>query len=231
LRTSRVKGLLGELLLRFEAWLGLSRKDYHRFHDVMLRTPDGATQIDHVFISRFGVFVVETKHVQGWIFGNENHRRWTQVIYGNKRQFSNPLRQNYKHVKAVEQALGLDESTVHSVVVFTANTTFKTRMPPYVTQGWRFVDYIKSFCKVVFTDEQVVHLASELNRKTLSKSHILRVDHVKLLRQRSSPDAHWRCPKCGKRMVIRTASKGRQVGSQFWGCSGYPNCDYTKNIS
>jgi predicted RNA-binding Zn-ribbon protein involved in translation (DUF1610 family) len=231
LRTSRFKGLLGELLLRFEAWLGLSRKDYYRFHDVMLRTPDGATQIDHVFISRFGVFVVETKHVQGWIFGNENHRHWTQVIYGNKRQFSNPLRQNYKHVKAVEAALGLPESIIHSVVVFTSNTTFKTAMPPNISLCRDFVGYIKSFSEVVLADEQVASLVSELSRKTLSKSHILRVQHVKLLRQRSSPDAHWRCPKCGNRMVIRTAGKGRKVGSQFWGCSGYPGCNYTRNIA
>src|SRR5690606_24850141 len=116
-----------------EAWLGLSRKDYHRFHNVMLRTPDGATQIDHVFVSRFGVFVVETKHIKGWIFGSEADRKWTQIIYGEKRYFKNPLRQNYKHVKAVEQALGLEERAVHSVIVFTANTTFKTAMPRRVT--------------------------------------------------------------------------------------------------
>jgi restriction system protein len=32
------------------------------------------------------------------------------------------------------------------------------------------------------------------------------------------------CPTCGKPMVLRTAQKGKKVGKQFWGCSGYPDC-------
>ena len=32
------------------------------------------------------------------------------------------------------------------------------------------------------------------------------------------------CPLCGKPMALRTARKGRNAGSQFWGCCGYPKC-------
>lgn len=32
------------------------------------------------------------------------------------------------------------------------------------------------------------------------------------------------CPQCGKSMVLRTAKSGRNAGSQFWGCSAYPDC-------
>jgi len=32
------------------------------------------------------------------------------------------------------------------------------------------------------------------------------------------------CPRCGKPMALRTARKGPHAGSQFWGCSGYPEC-------
>lgn len=42
---------------------------YRSFHDLMLPTRDGMTQIDHVSVSRSGVFVVETKNMGGWIFG------------------------------------------------------------------------------------------------------------------------------------------------------------------
>jgi len=38
------------------------------------------------------------------------------------------------------------------------------------------------------------------------------------------------CPKCGKPMALRTAKKGRNAGSQFWGCSGYPECKATRNL-
>ncbi len=80
LRTS-VKGLVGETAVVIAAKL-LLPSDYSRFHNVTLRTPDGTTQIDHVFVSRFGVFVVETKNMGGWIYGSERNRRWTQVFPG-----------------------------------------------------------------------------------------------------------------------------------------------------
>ena len=32
------------------------------------------------------------------------------------------------------------------------------------------------------------------------------------------------CPLCGGPMILRTARKGPQAGSQFWGCAGYPAC-------
>jgi restriction system protein len=35
------------------------------------------------------------------------------------------------------------------------------------------------------------------------------------------------CMVCGKAMVLRTARKGLKAGSQFWGCSGYPECKAT----
>lgn len=38
------------------------------------------------------------------------------------------------------------------------------------------------------------------------------------------------CPKCGGKLVLRTAKKGSNAGSQFYGCSNYPNCKYTKNL-
>jgi hypothetical protein len=38
------------------------------------------------------------------------------------------------------------------------------------------------------------------------------------------------CPKCGAPMVRRTAAKGSKVGSEFWGCSKYPECRQTMRV-
>jgi len=35
------------------------------------------------------------------------------------------------------------------------------------------------------------------------------------------------CPKCEGVLMLRTAVKGKNPGSQFWGCSGYPHCRFT----
>ena len=37
------------------------------------------------------------------------------------------------------------------------------------------------------------------------------------------------CPKCGKKLVLRTAQKGNYKGNKFWGCTGYPGCKYIEN--
>jgi len=39
------------------------------------------------------------------------------------------------------------------------------------------------------------------------------------------------CPKCGKPLVRRVAKQGRNAGSEFWGCSGFPACRHTMTIN
>ena len=46
--------------------------EYKIFNDILLATESGTTQIDHIVVSRFGIFVIETKNYRGWITGNEN---------------------------------------------------------------------------------------------------------------------------------------------------------------
>jgi hypothetical protein len=79
--------------------------DYHLLNHLTLRLKGETTQIDHVLVSRFGVFVIETKHYNGWIFADSGDRQWTQVLYRVKNRFQNPIRQNYKHVCAVQELL------------------------------------------------------------------------------------------------------------------------------
>lgn len=39
------------------------------------------------------------------------------------------------------------------------------------------------------------------------------------------------CPQCGTAMVQRTAKRGTNAGSQFWGCPRYPACKGTRAMS
>jgi restriction system protein len=39
------------------------------------------------------------------------------------------------------------------------------------------------------------------------------------------------CPKCGGEMVLRTVQKGPNPGLQFWGCSNYPKCRFSKALN
>ena len=65
------RGWIGKKKTTFYLWLSLRNKSYHKFHNIILPSENGTTQIDHLIISVFGLFIVETKNKKGWIFGSE----------------------------------------------------------------------------------------------------------------------------------------------------------------
>lgn len=226
LRSARSRGLFGELTVRASMVLRLDGSEYRSLHNVTLSTRDGSTQIDHVVVSRFGVFVIETKNLTGWIFGDERSKQWTQSIYGHRYQFLNPLRQNYKHLKAMEDLLGLGPRCLHSVVVFTGNSRFKTELPTNVLKRRALVPYIRSKTETLLSAKQVEDAIRSL--ETAASSSVgTRRQHLQNLRTNERSPV---CPRCGEAMVVRAAKRGPQPGSQFWGCSGYPRCRFTKDM-
>lgn len=218
------KGYFGELAVRISAKLRLDGDIYRAIHNVTLPTPDGTTQIDHIFVSRFGIFVVETKNMRGWIFGGEKQSQWTQKIYKNSYKFQNPIRQNYKHVKSLESALNVESENIHSIIAFVGDCTLKTPMPPNVCRGGKFLSYIKSHTDQVFSPEEVERLVAQIESGRLTPSFATHRQHVAGLKARNDPNASINCPKCGSPMELRTAKKGERAGEQFWGCSAYPKC-------
>lgn len=74
-------------------------EEYVVFNDLLFESNGYSTQIDHIVVSPYGVFVIETKGYKGWILGRENGEYWTQTIYKSKHQFYNPIKQNAGHVR------------------------------------------------------------------------------------------------------------------------------------
>ena len=142
LKSPWAKGQIGELLVRLFAHWQLDKQTYRRLHNVTLNTPDGTTQIDHVFLSPYGIFVLGMKNMSGWIFGSEKQAQWTQKLYKRAFKFQNPLRQNYKHLKALEATLGVNPEHLHSVITFIGGSTFKTEVPAQRDPGhWLYPLY------------------------------------------------------------------------------------------
>ena len=217
--------------MKVGAALSLPSDKYHKFHDVTLSTNGGTTQIDHVFVSVFGVFVVETKNMGGWIFGSERDKTWTQIFPGGKKvRFMNPLRQNYGHVRALADALaklGLPKDTVKSVIVFVGEAKLKRRMPPNVTVGLDAARYIRSFKTRLLTEEQVTAACAIIESDRLPASWQTTRQHVRNVKDQQHPDRVI-CPRCGRKMVLRTAKRGPNAGEQFLGCEGFPRCRYVR---
>lgn len=78
------------------------------FHDLYVKKQNcGFSQIDLVVATTVGIIVFEVKDYSGWIFGNGNQDKWTQVLaYGNwKFRFYNPIKQNENHIRHLKKLL------------------------------------------------------------------------------------------------------------------------------
>ena len=223
-----LKGWVGEAMGTLAHRLLLDTRVYHSLNDVTLSSAEGTTQIDHVLVSRFGIFVIEAKNMDGWIFGSERDAQWTQSLYGNKTRFQNPLRQNYRHVAVLAEFLKLPQTTFHSVVMFWGDATFKTPLPTNVLSGG-YTPYIRSKTEALLTEEEVVQIVEAIQTGRLPRGWKTRREHVASLQERHAPKAT--CPKCGGALVQRTARSGPKMGASFWGCTNFPRCRYTQSDS
>ena len=226
-----VKGMVGELFVVLMLRLFLNKNRYHRLHNITLPTIDGTTQIDHIVVSEFGIFVIETKNMRGWIFGSEKKAQWTQKIFKKNIRFQNPLRQNFKHTKAVEVVTGLESDRVHSVVVFVGDSTFKTPMPSNIVHGGGLVRFIKSYKEPILSEEDVALAMDSIRNGKHASNWQAHKDHVARLKTRSDENAARLCPRCGETLVIRQVRSGAKAGEKFWGCSAYPRCRAVQKIS
>ena len=232
-----IKGKVGEGLVNLAAKLRLDPDVYHLLRDVTIPAKTGTTQIDHVIVSIYGLFVIETKNYKGWIYASAQDPQWTQVHFRQKHRFQNPLRQNYAHVCALSELLGISKTNIHGVVCFMGDAQFKTPVPEGVFLEGRYVNHIQSFRTELFSQEEVTRLLQRLESGRLKRGFKTNRQHVRQLntrlsvsQPRSADSGSPTCPACGSAMILRTARKGSNAGNQFWGCSRYPACKHTQKV-
>ncbi|MCJ8163058.1 nuclease-related domain-containing protein [Acinetobacter zhairhuonensis] len=180
-----LKGKMGEFAVSAHVKLYLNQDNYILLNDCTLPDEQNqTTQIDHILLSPFGVFVIETKNYKGWIFGGERQKMWTQKIYKKSFKFQNPLHQNYKHQKVLEAILEdiVDPALIHSVVVFMPDCEFKTQMPQNVFRGAAWTDYIKTFADPVIPPMKLKRIQLRIEKEVLEKSWKTNRQHVENLK-------------------------------------------------
>ncbi|MEG6586317.1 nuclease-related domain-containing protein [Dendrosporobacter sp. 1207_IL3150] len=222
----KIKGYIGESRVARQLDK-LKDEEYKVFNDVLIRTGRGSSQIDHIVISIYGIFVIETKNYSGWIHGNEHSEYWTQSHYDVKTKFRNPIKQNWAHIYALKEALsGFERVKYHSIVVFAGSAELKnvrSQIPVvYDHQLFRTIMDIRGIPSLSI--KQVNSIADRLNKvkiqdKVAKMEHYHQVqNHV---RECKSKEKSLVCPRCGGSLVVRDGPYGR-----FYGCSNYPKCEY-----
>lgn len=223
---AKIKGKIGEK--RVAVLLSLLGKEYTVYNDVMIRNGSYTSQIDHVVVSPYGIFVIETKNYKGLIYGGLNQEKWTQNIWGNKTYLVNPIRQNYGHIIALKKILpsfSMDQYV--SVVVFSTSANLRSNFPANynVIYTPQLINRIKSYKERILTDDNILKIRATLEANLVrdrkaKKQHVVNVQRNLQIKRETVNSG--RCPRCGGFLVKRNGKYG-----SFYGCSNYPRCKYT----
>ena len=219
----KMRGYFGEKWIREE--LNKLPNEYKVLNNIMVKDERGTHQIDHLVISKYGIFVIEMKNYYGLIKGKEFDNKWCQYLGKNKSYFINPIHQNYGHIKALSNLLRIDEKNFISIVCFSNQAKLAVNCNTVITQ----LDYLKS--KIVsFNDLLINEDISKLSNKVLLNNiedRNLRKRHVRDIRTKISNEnelaQNMICPRCGSKLIERNGRYGK-----FIGCSSYPKCKYIK---
>ena len=119
LKSPKFKGIKGENKVKKKLGNSISNQKYV-LNDIIIKEGENTSQIDHVVINKFGIFVIETKNYAGQIYGNDYDQEWTQVLqYGKvKNKFYSPVKQNLTHINRIKSIVNMDNVPIKSIVVF-----------------------------------------------------------------------------------------------------------------
>ena len=223
----KIKGYLGEksvaLILSF-----LPSDKYKIINDVLVKSNNRTIQIDHIVISIYGIFVIETKNYKGWITGSDNSEYWTKNVFGNKYKFYNPIRQNKAHISALSRKLGLSVNKFIPIIVFSNRADLRINTAYNVIYISQINRLIKEYTDIKFQENDIQKLYDKISQLNIvspetRKQHISEVRNIVATKEQMIQQEI--CPRCGYSLVFRNGKYG-----DFLGCSNYPKCRFTKPI-
>ncbi len=222
--TASAKGRRGERAVA-NILSELPSSEYSVINDITLQDEYGITQIDHVIISVYGIFVIETKNYSGWIMGGEKSDQWIKNMYGHKYYFYNPIKQNYGHISALARTLLIPKNNFVSIVVFPYKADIKVHTSEHVIYFKEIISTILSYTIRRFSVFEVDKMTNQLlslqsNSKEQKKEHAQYVKDKKYFSK--SVLQKGICPYCGSPLKFRNGKFGT-----FIGCNRYPKCKYT----
>lgn len=217
-------------------------EEYQALDNLMLKTDRGTTQIDHIVVSKYGVFAIETKNYCGDIYGNDNTYQWKQIIrtdvnyikkwwktytYVTKNYLYNPVKQSLGHTYAIKKVLKeWPNLKIIPIVVFVGDADLSNVKSRYhVIYGGELLSTIQSYNTVYLSDSDTERIYSLLIQLKTSESvtkreHEHNIEVAKT--EKAKKISQGICPQCGGKLVLRTGKFG-----QFYGCSNYPKCKFT----
>ena len=212
-------GKEGESQVAYE--LRSFKENMYVFNDYKTMNGNRTCQIDHIVVSNYGIFVLETKNYKGIISGLRNQREWTQtLLYGEETyKFYNPILQNNTHKGVVKRIVG-NQVPIFAYVVFVNNDLEYINEPDVIR--------LDELHQAMFNREQTIsneQVQSIISKLKEHKADFTNEEHVNNIKKAAWMVENNICPRCGGKLVLRHGKFG-----DFYGCENYPQCEFKKKI-
>ncbi len=206
-------------------------KEYVIFNDLLFESNGFSTQIDHIIVSPYGIFVIETKGYKGWILGGENSEYWTQTIYKSKHGFYNPIKQNAGHIRFLRHLLKCSvDIPFIPIVVFNNDAELKVHITnSIVINRYDLISTILRYKSPVIDQNILDWIIKTIQHNYVESKKEVVKQHRNKVKDRQNRSRilieKGICPQCGGQLVSRQSRYG-----SFLGCSNFPRCKFTINI-
>lgn len=176
----QVVGAVGEKHVQWE----LSRLpyEYRVLSDLLLPRSNGQTsQIDHVVVSQYGVFMVEIKNYHGSVTGRGNDKHWLHQVGLERHTFYNPIWQNQGHIRTLRNLIGDDEPSLYvNLVVFGNGARLSVQSTEWVGHVDELRDVVESYQTMRLSEDQVKQIVERLKQENVWEGrerheHVLRI--------------------------------------------------------
>ena len=129
---------------------------YLSINDVVYTNHGYQTQIDNILISKYGIFVIETKYCDGYVIGNETDEQW-KFVYDQSFEFRrNPLKQNDIHAKMISDKFKVNPEAIIKVIVFSDDAKLDDiaiAEDENIIHAADLEEFIKSFKEIKYYDD------------------------------------------------------------------------------
>ena len=145
-------------------------------NNVILEFEHGnTTQIDHILINEYGVFVIETKNYKGVVYGSEGKNYWRQYLKNKSFTFYTPIKQNEGHIKHLKEMFG-KKYPYYSVIVFVGNAVKKIDSDVVFSLN-ELGFYLDSFRKKALRSKDIKALyraiqATQKHKRRMNRAHL-----------------------------------------------------------
>ena len=222
----------------------LDKTHFFVINDLLFRKSNGlTTQIDHIVVSPYGVFVIETKNITGYIYGSETSNQWLRRWKGhapggiyktNELSFDNPIQQNAAHIDALSERLGRGmQIPYYSIIAFSPDATLKVNTKQQNVIYWSEIrNYIYRYSTPIMSVDEARNVFENIRALNIADPEV-RSKHAESANARKRnfetkakiATSNGKCPRCGGNLVLRQGMYGA-----FYGCSNYPNCRYIQKL-